>query len=187
MRSDPSLIIPELLTTAAAARLCHVGERTLWQWSRSGIAPKSRSRSMVARGIDATTCWSRSPAVVRGAAAATVRPAGETRRRTSLYANDAGARDRVAQFLPSKPRGASGRMDAACRGELYWPCGGRIVCGRGSRMDRPGVATVQKRTVVDQLEAGKRSRGRLEPTRRPPTPPSAARRCGRLPGSRSRC
>jgi len=32
-------ILPELLTTAEAARLCHVGERTLWRWSRSGIAP----------------------------------------------------------------------------------------------------------------------------------------------------
>lgn len=28
-----------LLTTAEAARLAGIGERTLWRWSRSGIAP----------------------------------------------------------------------------------------------------------------------------------------------------
>jgi predicted DNA-binding transcriptional regulator AlpA len=33
-------IIPELLTTAEAARLCNVGERTLWRWSRCGITPR---------------------------------------------------------------------------------------------------------------------------------------------------
>ena len=32
-------ITPELLTTAEAARLANVGERTWWRWSRSGIAP----------------------------------------------------------------------------------------------------------------------------------------------------
>ena len=32
-------ITPELLTTAEAARLAGVGERTLWSWSRSGISP----------------------------------------------------------------------------------------------------------------------------------------------------
>ena len=32
-------LAPELLTTAEAARLLNVGERTLWRWSRSGIAP----------------------------------------------------------------------------------------------------------------------------------------------------
>jgi predicted DNA-binding transcriptional regulator AlpA len=32
-------VVPELLTTAEAARLCSIGERTLWRWSRSGIAP----------------------------------------------------------------------------------------------------------------------------------------------------
>ena len=32
-------ITPELLTTKQAAELCGVGERTLWSWSRSGIAP----------------------------------------------------------------------------------------------------------------------------------------------------
>ncbi len=33
-------IIPELLTTKQAAALVNCGERTLWRWSRSGIAPK---------------------------------------------------------------------------------------------------------------------------------------------------
>ncbi|NLF73609.1 MAG: helix-turn-helix domain-containing protein [Candidatus Anammoximicrobium sp.] len=28
-----------LLTTAQAAELCGIGERTLWAWSRSGLAP----------------------------------------------------------------------------------------------------------------------------------------------------
>jgi len=32
-------IVPELLTTAQAARLAGVGERTFWAWSRSQIAP----------------------------------------------------------------------------------------------------------------------------------------------------
>lgn len=32
-------IQPELLTTRQAAELCGCGERTLWSWSRSGIAP----------------------------------------------------------------------------------------------------------------------------------------------------
>jgi predicted DNA-binding transcriptional regulator AlpA len=32
-------IVPELLTTAEAAKLCGIGERTLWAWSRSGLAP----------------------------------------------------------------------------------------------------------------------------------------------------
>jgi predicted DNA-binding transcriptional regulator AlpA len=31
--------VPELLTTSEAARLVNVGERTLWRWSRCGIAP----------------------------------------------------------------------------------------------------------------------------------------------------
>jgi len=35
----PGGIVPELLTTAAAAELLSIGERTLWRWSRSGIAP----------------------------------------------------------------------------------------------------------------------------------------------------
>jgi predicted DNA-binding transcriptional regulator AlpA len=33
-------IVPELLTTPEAARMCNVGERTLWRWSRCGIAPE---------------------------------------------------------------------------------------------------------------------------------------------------
>jgi predicted DNA-binding transcriptional regulator AlpA len=32
-------IVPELLTTKQAAELISCGERTLWRWSRSGIAP----------------------------------------------------------------------------------------------------------------------------------------------------
>jgi excisionase family DNA binding protein len=32
-------IAPELLTTAEAARLLGIGERTLWRHSRSGAAP----------------------------------------------------------------------------------------------------------------------------------------------------
>lgn len=35
----PPGILPELLTTKQAAELCGIGERTLWSWSRSGIAP----------------------------------------------------------------------------------------------------------------------------------------------------
>lgn len=38
--SISSTIVPELLTTKEAAALCNVGERTLWRWSRSGVAPK---------------------------------------------------------------------------------------------------------------------------------------------------
>ena len=36
----PTAIVPELLTTAEAARLAGVGERTWWRWSRSGLAPR---------------------------------------------------------------------------------------------------------------------------------------------------
>jgi predicted DNA-binding transcriptional regulator AlpA len=36
----PETIAPELLTTAEAARLCNVGQRSLWRWSRCGIAPR---------------------------------------------------------------------------------------------------------------------------------------------------
>lgn len=32
-------LTPELLTTAQAARLCGMGERTFWRHSRSGAAP----------------------------------------------------------------------------------------------------------------------------------------------------
>jgi predicted DNA-binding transcriptional regulator AlpA len=33
-------ITPELLTIRQAAKLCGVGERTLWSWSRSGLSPR---------------------------------------------------------------------------------------------------------------------------------------------------
>ncbi|HEY4759561.1 MAG TPA: helix-turn-helix domain-containing protein [Thermoguttaceae bacterium] len=41
MASNTTLenIVPELLTTAEAARLLSMGERTLWRHSRSGAAP----------------------------------------------------------------------------------------------------------------------------------------------------
>lgn len=32
-------VAPELLTSKQAAELCGIGERTLWRWSRSGLAP----------------------------------------------------------------------------------------------------------------------------------------------------
>lgn len=35
----PVAILPELLTTAQAAKLCGIGERTLWRYSHSGRAP----------------------------------------------------------------------------------------------------------------------------------------------------
>jgi predicted DNA-binding transcriptional regulator AlpA len=31
--------LPPLLTTKQTAKLCGCGERTLWRWSRSGVAP----------------------------------------------------------------------------------------------------------------------------------------------------
>ena len=34
-----TVIVPELLTTAEAARLVGVGERSLWRYSHSGAAP----------------------------------------------------------------------------------------------------------------------------------------------------
>ena len=37
--SPPTALTPELLTTREAAVLVNVGERTLWRWSRSGVAP----------------------------------------------------------------------------------------------------------------------------------------------------
>ena len=33
-------IVPELLSTSEAAKLIGCGERTLWRWSRCGLAPK---------------------------------------------------------------------------------------------------------------------------------------------------
>ncbi len=38
-RGTAETIVPELLTTAQAARLLGIGERTLWRHSRSGAAP----------------------------------------------------------------------------------------------------------------------------------------------------
>ncbi len=35
----PTIIEPELLNTAQAAKLLGIGERTLWRHSRSGTAP----------------------------------------------------------------------------------------------------------------------------------------------------
>jgi predicted DNA-binding transcriptional regulator AlpA len=32
--------LPALLSIKQAAELCGCGERTLWRWSRSGVAPK---------------------------------------------------------------------------------------------------------------------------------------------------
>jgi predicted DNA-binding transcriptional regulator AlpA len=37
---EPTVILPELVTTREAAALCGCGERTLWRWSRSGICPR---------------------------------------------------------------------------------------------------------------------------------------------------
>lgn len=37
--SATSNIVPELLTAKQAAALVNCGERTLWRWSRSGVAP----------------------------------------------------------------------------------------------------------------------------------------------------
>ena len=37
--NGPAAIIPELLTSKQAAELCGIAERTLWSWSRSGLAP----------------------------------------------------------------------------------------------------------------------------------------------------
>jgi prophage regulatory protein len=40
MSSIPTAeVIPELLTTAEAARLCNMGERTFWRHSHNGAAP----------------------------------------------------------------------------------------------------------------------------------------------------
>ena len=39
MNSTPETITPELLTTAQAAELASVGERTWWRWSHDGTAP----------------------------------------------------------------------------------------------------------------------------------------------------
>jgi hypothetical protein len=35
-------VAPELLTTAEAAEMLHLGEQTLWRYSRSGVTPAPR-------------------------------------------------------------------------------------------------------------------------------------------------
>jgi excisionase family DNA binding protein len=37
--SAPETVAPELLTTAQAAKLCGLGERTFWRHAHSGAAP----------------------------------------------------------------------------------------------------------------------------------------------------
>ena len=39
MQNDTTSIVPELLTTAQAAGLCGVGERTFWRYYTTGAAP----------------------------------------------------------------------------------------------------------------------------------------------------
>jgi len=39
LQPAPPDVTPELLTTKQAAKLAGCGERTLWAWSRSGLAP----------------------------------------------------------------------------------------------------------------------------------------------------
>lgn len=39
MEPDAPVIQPELLTTQETAKLCGIGGRTLWRWSRCGITP----------------------------------------------------------------------------------------------------------------------------------------------------
>jgi len=38
--SQPVSIVPELLTLPQAAALCGLGQRTLWRYAHSGIAPR---------------------------------------------------------------------------------------------------------------------------------------------------
>jgi predicted DNA-binding transcriptional regulator AlpA len=38
--NSETVLEPELLTLKQAAQLCGVGERSLWRYSRSGLAPK---------------------------------------------------------------------------------------------------------------------------------------------------
>jgi excisionase family DNA binding protein len=40
MSEGTPTIVAELLTTKEAAALVNCGERTLWRWSRSGVAPR---------------------------------------------------------------------------------------------------------------------------------------------------
>jgi predicted DNA-binding transcriptional regulator AlpA len=48
--------LPALLTLQEAAKLCSVGQRTLWRWSRSGIAPRPVK---LGRGTRAATRYRR--------------------------------------------------------------------------------------------------------------------------------
>lgn len=41
MPNSTPVIVPELLTTAQAAAMCSMGERTFWRHSHSGLAPAS--------------------------------------------------------------------------------------------------------------------------------------------------
>jgi len=45
-------IAPAMLSTKQAAALCGCGERTLWRWSRSGLAPRPVK---IGRGTRAAT------------------------------------------------------------------------------------------------------------------------------------
>lgn len=38
--AEQTMVAPELLTTAEAAKLLNIGARTLWRWSHSGRAPR---------------------------------------------------------------------------------------------------------------------------------------------------
>lgn len=49
-------IVPELLTVKQAAQLCGIGTRTLWRWSRSGIAP---APIKIGRGLRAAVRYRR--------------------------------------------------------------------------------------------------------------------------------
>jgi predicted DNA-binding transcriptional regulator AlpA len=55
-RTTPTDIVPELLDTHQAARLVNCGERTLWRWSRSGIAP---APIKIGRGLRAAVRYRR--------------------------------------------------------------------------------------------------------------------------------
>lgn len=49
-------IVPELLSEKQAAQLCGIGTRTLWRWSRSGIAP---APIKIGRGLRAAVRYRR--------------------------------------------------------------------------------------------------------------------------------
>lgn len=66
-------IVPELLTTAQAATLCGMGERTFWRKSRSGVCP---GPIKLGAGKNALTRYSRS-AIMEWIAAGCPRVAGD--------------------------------------------------------------------------------------------------------------